>query len=603
VQTWQGCVPRICHLRITKIEALTQLTSSKSEIKIVVVMNDGRSRLRDGVRMARLKRAALSSAPMPVQMTSSCSIAVNIDFYMQYFHNLRQHTDTFRILLQKKSKRSLVNKVIAECTVVLADVLQGPLDEGSHLMLHSTGRLKHSQQTGAINTPLIRIHAQLESLALDSSDLTKWWPSDKGDDGDDGHTPNLDGVFSAEEIEEEEDDENDYPDNDEWVETHQVLSDANQEEAEADDGELGYDAIQSAPGGLQSDGIGINGIGINGIGITVDARRGANFRAKVLSGTRKIANLTLHPLRAVKSGYARIRSRRGKGIVVGSHGPQGPGGEPLDDAADGDFSSLFGGDLDDDDGLQQMAWDDDEYDDNADEDDTTPTTPTGTSPPEIAAQVAEILRTSAQKHERHGAMVLLLNTASRRGALLHDWLTLDDENLSLSWDEQAPLGSSLHTSVVAAPGVKDIRAALRSVMSYWQHLDRLEDGAHVPVPIRVAILGGDLYTHTIVREWVRIRQHAGANTYKETSASSTGHAACTASSEGVRFFLVPLGANGRESNLSVQLGARDAQYCALFLSDQWIDLWHSFAESTMPDSVGAQIEDYITRYLQVRACV
>ena len=30
----KGCVPRICHLRVTKIEALTQLTSSKTDIKV-----------------------------------------------------------------------------------------------------------------------------------------------------------------------------------------------------------------------------------------------------------------------------------------------------------------------------------------------------------------------------------------------------------------------------------------------------------------------------------------------------------------------------------------------------------------------------------------
>ena len=188
-------MPRICYLHITKVEALTQLTSSKSEVRVVAVMNDGRSRLRDGVRSARLKRAALSSAFMPVQVSSTCSIPVNINFYMQYFHNLRSHADTFRILLQKKSKRSLVNKVIAECTVVLADVLQAPLDEGSHLILHSTGRLKHSQQAGAINTPLVRLHVQLETLTVDSSDVTKWWPSDRGDDTE--QTPNLEGILSG----------------------------------------------------------------------------------------------------------------------------------------------------------------------------------------------------------------------------------------------------------------------------------------------------------------------------------------------------------------------------------------------------------------------
>jgi hypothetical protein len=244
---WQGCVARICHLRVTKIEALTQLTRSKSDIRVVVVMNDGRSRLRDGVRSARLKRAALSSPWVPVT-TSSSAISVNIDYWMQYFHNLRRDTDTFRILLQKKSKRSLVNKVIAECTVVLADVLQAPLDEASHLVLYSTGRLKHSQQAGAVNIPLIRLHAQLESLALDSSDLTRWWPSDRPDDGD---LPNLDGILSGEDIEEEEEDEIDWLDkgdeDDEWVETNQILShvELSDDAAEAEEGPAGVDAVRA----------------------------------------------------------------------------------------------------------------------------------------------------------------------------------------------------------------------------------------------------------------------------------------------------------------------------------------------------------------------
>ena len=221
----QGCVPRICHLRITKIEALTQLTSSKTEIKVVVVMNDGRSRLRDGVRAARLKRAALSSAPMPVHASSTCSIPVNINFYMQYFHNLRTNSDTFRILLQKKSKRSLRNKVIAECTVVLADVLQMPAEEGSHLVLSSTGRLKQKWQGSELNMPMVRLHVLLESLTLDSSDLTHWWPSDKTDDME--CAPNIDGVFSddmSEEDQEDNDENADDHDQDEWVETHEILS-------------------------------------------------------------------------------------------------------------------------------------------------------------------------------------------------------------------------------------------------------------------------------------------------------------------------------------------------------------------------------------------
>ena len=59
-----------------------------------------------------------------------------MNFYMQYFHNFKTDRDTLRIVLQKRSKHNLVNKGIAECTLVLAHVLQGPLEEGSTLILH-----------------------------------------------------------------------------------------------------------------------------------------------------------------------------------------------------------------------------------------------------------------------------------------------------------------------------------------------------------------------------------------------------------------------------------------------------------------------------------
>ena len=79
-------------------------------------------------------------------------------------------------------------------------------------------------------------------------------------------------------------------------------------------------------------------------------------------------------------------------------------------------------------------------------------------------------------------------------------------------------------------------------------------------------------------------------------------------SEGVRFFLVPLGTKGRESSLSLQLAARDPYYGNLFLSDHWIELWESLAEArnrapglletASPDAIGTQIVDYLVRYLQ-----
>jgi len=50
-----------------------------------------------------------------VQTCESFTVAANVSFYMQYFHNLtHNNSDTFRILLQKRKKRSFLNKVIAE---------------------------------------------------------------------------------------------------------------------------------------------------------------------------------------------------------------------------------------------------------------------------------------------------------------------------------------------------------------------------------------------------------------------------------------------------------------------------------------------------------
>ena len=78
-----------------------------------------------------------------------------------------------------------------------------------------------------------------------------------------------------------------------------------------------------------------------------------------------------------------------------------------------------------------------------------------------------------------------------------------------------------------------------------------------------------MYTHHVVREWVRLRQH----THLGSSLAQPGSPAGYPGSEGVKFFLVPLGVKGRESPLSMQLAARDAQYGHLFLSDHWIELW------------------------------
>lgn len=73
------------------------------------------------------------------QNTRGTDAFVLRDALIQYFHNMKASSDSIRILLQKGKKRPLVNKTIAECTLSLADVLQNPLEDGSTLILHSTG--------------------------------------------------------------------------------------------------------------------------------------------------------------------------------------------------------------------------------------------------------------------------------------------------------------------------------------------------------------------------------------------------------------------------------------------------------------------------------
>lgn len=296
----KGCVPRICQLKVTKIEALSQLTSSKTYLKLVVVMSDGRSRLRDSANAMRVSaanamrvtRAALSSSLIPIHASETFSLPLNMQFFMQYFHNMKASSDSIRILLQKGKKRPLVNKTIAECTLSLADVLQNPLEDGSTLILHSTGRLKRAQP--AVSAPLLRVHAQLESVSLDMAEVAKWWPEDDTQNSIDStsienHQDDKDqGVFSGEASEEDDpaSDLEGRSDDDEWVETREPVL-----------------AVM--------DELGAEGVGLGGEGDSEKEKFGKVFRSKVLSGTRKIASITLNPVRAVRNGYARIRNKKG----------------------------------------------------------------------------------------------------------------------------------------------------------------------------------------------------------------------------------------------------------------------------------------------------
>ena len=451
---------------------------------------------------------------------------------------------------------------------------------------------------------------------------------------------------SGEDFEEDDEDEHEWTDNkaeeeDEWVETHQILS-----------AREGLSPEEEACGALSDEAesaIPSFGVHTEDIAGPADAPTRNNFRRKVLNGTRKIALMTLHPIRTVKNGYARIRSRTSKRSVAASN-VSGPEGEPTDEGEDFPVEFPVFEDFDDheegEDGPLWVPWDDAEDDEREEEEDA----------PLFAAQVTEILRqqlpqlgcaephwlsdmkaTEAERRQGHGPLVVLLNTRSRRGALLHDWLASEDEEAA--WAEHGAVRSPLRAHLIAAPDVKHLRAALRAVLAHQQELaaldrERSTTGAGAaPGPcVRVAIHGGDLYTHNVVREWVRLRQPpSGTRTQgKEKPAAVAGAAgnlsAGNMGADGVRFFLVPLGTKGRESTLSLQLAARDPHYGNLFLSDHWIELWESLAQNTptknthtkrgdkrhqnthmhnthlldaaAPDAIGSQIEDFLMQYLQ-----
>jgi hypothetical protein len=350
-------------------------------------------------------------------------------------------------------------------------------------------------------------------------------------------------------------------------------------------------------------------------------------------------NMTLLPMRAVKNGYARIRSRRRSRQMDAS-------GIEVDNIEDAEEMALGGDEQDEEDGedesLQWAAMDDADEEEEVEEveaqEDEVCNTPTvghastvaggvhreaalgyldasghGTvGPAHVAAvtsqEVADILRDSTD------GVIVLVNVAARRWALLHAWLNAHDDQAC-----KPRSSSSLRRKAVAAPGTSAIRAALRGIMAYRQELDlrqELEDEGAVGMQVRVMILGGDLYTHNVVREWVRVREvsgHGAIYQHKENAAILGG---ASDNYEGVCFYPVPLGGRGRSDGIGFKgngkdvlaslLAGRDAQYGALFASDHWAQLWEAFAsgDGGMPAvaTVGPQIESLLVRYLQVCVC-
>ncbi|EKX51279.1 hypothetical protein GUITHDRAFT_134763 [Guillardia theta CCMP2712] len=483
----KNCGRRICVLRVSRLEALRELTSSRSDIKLTVVMSDGRP-LGDSARRMKMTKPALTSGSFPIQQSDSLSLAVNVNFYFQYFHNLKNNSDAIRILLQKRSKRSLVNKIIAECSMNLADIIQAPLEEGSVLMLHSTGRLKHTQKS--VNEPIVRLHVQLESLPVDFSDISRWWP-EVDDDNANERELILSGEDQASEDEEEDMLESEE-DEDEWVERFDTVD------------EHGVDLIDE----VEEDVFPTS----NTIASTnIDRENGAkNFRSKVLKGTKKIASMTLTPVRVVRNQYARIRAKNQK-----EHASSAAVGDLEEEA--GEDEAVF------DDGVLHMAG----FDRRASED-------VGGEHSEVTARVESILSDSASLDG--GSLVLLCNHSSSRGRYLYDVLTRRDS------EARASTSQDLGRFCVKIACYLEIRAAVAVISAHLRKQQRQDRSA----VMRIGILGGDSFLHLFLQEMLNCQAEP-----------------C------FKIFLIPLGRGGRDSLVAQLISSKDSEYLRLFCSELW----------------------------------
>lgn len=145
------CVPRICQLRVSRIEALAPLTDkSESNVRLVVDVSDGRSRFRETARTMKVRRAALSSQPVQITPMENVEWPVNQLFYLQYFHNLRKNSDNVRILLKKERSKRLGKNTVAECTVNLANVLQCPIEDGQVIDMSRKHKTRNHLQSSQV---------------------------------------------------------------------------------------------------------------------------------------------------------------------------------------------------------------------------------------------------------------------------------------------------------------------------------------------------------------------------------------------------------------------------------------------------------------------
>ena len=529
----KNCGRRICVLRVSRLEALRELTSSRSDIKLTVVMSDGR-RLGNSARRMKMSKPALTSGSFPIQQSDSLSLAVNVNFYFQYFHNLKNNSDAIRILLQKRSKRSLVNKIIAECSMNLADIIQAPLEEGSVLMLHSTGRLKHTQKS--VNEPIVRLHVQLESLPVDFSDISRWWP-EVDDDNANERELMLSGEDQASEDEEEEMLESE-DDEDEWVERFDTVD------------EHGVDLISEVE--VEEDVFPTS----NTIASTsIDRENVAkNFRSKMLKGTKKIASMTLTPVRVVRNQYARIRAKNQK-----EHASSAAVGDLEEEA--GEDEAVF------DDGVLHMAG----FDRSLSED-------VGGEHSEVTARVESILSDSASLDG--GSLVLLCNHSSSRGRYLYDVLTRRDSEARTSTSQD------LGRFCVKIACYLEIRAAVAVISAQLRKQQRQERSA----VMRIGILGGDSFLHLFLQEMLNCQAEP-----------------C------FKIFLIPLGRGGRDSLVAQLISSKDSEYFRLFCSELWessfetadgeADFWMEgnapFASSslTLPAAVETRVHELLFHYL------
>lgn len=136
-------VPRVCDIRISRLEPMPPLTASTGELRL-------------GAFLTRDERHKVYSNPIALQ-SSTDAIDISLHFQLVYRHHLKSLTkDVLQLTIQKRRKKSRSMKTVAFCTVGLQDLLQCRMvDEYVDL---------EEQKKGAVPIKYARIRVSLETF-------------------------------------------------------------------------------------------------------------------------------------------------------------------------------------------------------------------------------------------------------------------------------------------------------------------------------------------------------------------------------------------------------------------------------------------------------